>query len=83
VAGLGELYAALVTIKEFDTQALLQLSNLPAERRLCNVQAVRRLVKVEILRDGDEVSNVSELHGEALYIGCTASPGAIFLTDTR
>ena len=44
----------------------LQLADRVAERRLGHVQPLRRAAEVELLRDGDEVAEVVELHARPL-----------------
>jgi hypothetical protein len=61
-AGTREGDAALAAIEELDPELLLELADLLAHRRLGDVQTLRCLAKVQLLRDGDEVPQMPELH---------------------
>ena len=63
VPRLGQLHMALVAHKERDAQVFLQLADLTAQRRLCDVQLLRGLAKVKVFGDGQEVANVTQFHG--------------------
>jgi len=69
MTGLGEFHAPLVAHEEFDAESFLQLSYLPAQGRLRNVEALRCLAEVQVFSNRDEVSNVTQFHREAFYIG--------------
>ena len=62
MTGLGKLHVPLVAGKELDSQILLELLYLPAQRGLRNVQPLRRLAKIQMLRDGEEIANVTKFH---------------------
>jgi hypothetical protein len=49
------------------SEFLFQLADLPAERRLRDMQVVSSFVEVEMLGDGDEVTDVSEFHETGFY----------------
>jgi hypothetical protein len=73
VASLGELHGPPVPGKEIDSKFLFELPYLPAQGRLRNVQALRRLSEIQMLRHGDEISDVPQFHDHAFYIGCTGA----------
>jgi hypothetical protein len=58
-SGFGQLDPPLVAHKQHHPQIVLQLTDLTAQGRLRNVQLLRRSPEVQVLRDGDKVSNVS------------------------
>jgi hypothetical protein len=63
----GQLHTALVARKECDTQILLELTDLTAQRRLGDVQLLRGPAKVEVFGDGKEIANVTQFHGPVFY----------------
>jgi hypothetical protein len=66
-ARFGQFHAALVAHKEGDAEILFQLTDLTTQRRLRDVQLLSSLREVEVFRDGDEVSNVTQFHGPVFY----------------
>lgn len=68
MACLREFDTPFVARKEIDSQRLLELPDLPAQRRLRNVQALGCFAEIQILRHGNEVPDVTQFHGEAFYI---------------
>jgi hypothetical protein len=69
VAGLGKFHLAFVTREERDPQVFFQLADLPAQGRLRDVQLLSSLAEVEAFRDRDEVSCVTQFHGDVFYTG--------------
>jgi hypothetical protein len=59
----GQGHAALRAVEEPHAKLLLELAHLLADGRLRDVQALCRAAEVQLLRDGNEVSEVSEFHG--------------------
>jgi hypothetical protein len=47
--------------EQIRTELLLELADGDAERRLCHVQSRGRATEVELLRDGDEIVQVTQL----------------------
>ena len=66
--GGGQLDLALVAQQQRRADLLLELADLLAQRRLGHVQALRRAAEVQLLGDGDEVAQVSELHGSSVMM---------------
>src|ERR1700694_3229409 len=60
--GRRELDAARHALEEGCADLALQVADLPAQGRLCNVQALCRPAEMELLRDGHEVTEMTELH---------------------
>ena len=71
--GRGQLDLALVAQQQLRADLLLELADLLAQRRLGHVQALRRAAEVQLLGDGDEVAQVSELHGSVMMVGSWTS----------
>jgi len=51
----------LVSPKQFDAQFVLQLLDVPRERRLRDVQRVRRSPEVKLARDREETAQLANL----------------------
>jgi len=83
MTGLGEFNPPLVTAKEIDSESLLQLPYLPAQGRLRDVQPLCSLAEVQVFRHGNEVSNVTQFHGGALYTGKDAPAASFLSSDTQ
>lgn len=62
-AGAGEADAAAVTGEQRHAEFVLELLDLPAERRLRQPQFLRRAVDAAGTSDLDEVSQFAQLHG--------------------
>ena len=62
-AGLGQLDAAVRAREQLYAQLLLELADLLGDRGLGDVQARGRVAEVPLLGDGDEVPQMSKLHG--------------------
>ena len=62
-AGLGEGDAAVGAVEQPHAELGLELADLLADRRLRHVQALRGAAEMQLLRDRDEVPQVSQLHG--------------------
>jgi hypothetical protein len=60
--GGGELDAARAAHEQLGAHLLLEVADLPAERRLGDVQPRGRPPEVQLLGDGHEVAEVAELH---------------------
>ena len=58
----GELDAAVGAVEQHDVQLALELADLLAERGLRDAQARRGAAEMQLLRDGQEVAEVAELH---------------------
>ena len=56
--------ASLGPVEQPDAELLLELADLLADRGLRHVQALRRAAEVQLLRDRDEVPQVTEFHGD-------------------
>jgi hypothetical protein len=54
-------------VEQLDPELLLQSANLPRQRRLADLEVVRRARKPLVIRDGDEVAQVPQLHARTLY----------------
>ena len=63
MSGFGQFYSPLAAHKEHHAQVFLQLADLTAQRRLRDVQVLGGLPEIEVLGDGDEVTNVTQFHG--------------------
>jgi hypothetical protein len=61
-----QLDAALRPVEEHDSELLLELADLLAQRRLRDPHPRGRAAEVQLLRDGDEVAEVAELHPAAV-----------------
>src|SRR3954468_18589342 len=77
-AGRGQLHAVLVAQQQLGADLLLELADLLAQRRLGHVQALGRAAEMQLLRDGDEVAEVAELHAA---ITLAAWPRPAFARD--
>lgn len=64
LAGLGQLNSAFVAREELNPQLLLQQVNLAAQWRLCDLQPLRRFAEIQMLRNGDEISNMTQFHSD-------------------
>jgi hypothetical protein len=64
VASFGKFDFALVANQKGNPQKFLQLANLPAQRGLCHVEMQCGFVEVQVLGDSDEVTYVTQFHGE-------------------
>ena len=62
-AGVGKADAAVGTVEQPHTQLCLELADLLADGRLRHVKALGGAAEVQLLRDRDEVPQVSQLHG--------------------
>jgi hypothetical protein len=62
-----QLYMPLVAQEEYNAQVRLQLLDLPAQRWLGNVQLLRGLAEIEVFRDGEKVTDVTQFHGPVFY----------------
>jgi hypothetical protein len=63
VAGLRQLDPMLRANEKIDPQLFLEVANLLGKRRLGGVQPRGRVPEVELVGDGDEVSEVPKFHG--------------------
>ena len=61
-AGRGELDPAAVAQQQLGADLGLERLDLLTQRRLRDVQALRRAAEVQLFGDGDEVSEVAQLH---------------------
>ena len=61
-ARLGEADGVGAVLEESDAEFVLQVADLPAERRLRYMQARRGAGDVLIFRDGHEVAQVTQFH---------------------
>jgi len=61
-AGLGELERPAAALEQQHPQVILQLLDLPGQRRLGDVQALGRAREVQLLGDGNEVTQVTQFH---------------------
>ena len=66
--GRRELDATRNALEEWCPDFALQVANLPAQRRLCDVEAAGRPPEVKLLRDRDEVTKVSQLHDPTPFV---------------
>lgn len=55
-------YPALRALEQAHTHLALQIADLHRQRRLADVQPCRRAGEVELLCDGDEVAQMTQLH---------------------
>jgi hypothetical protein len=55
-------------IEKLDAELLLELADGLRERRLCDVKPFRRMAEVELLTDGEEVPQVSQVDRGRLVI---------------
>ena len=62
-AGHGEGDAAVGAVEQADAQLRLELADLLADGGLRHVEALGGAAEVQLLRDRDEVPQVSQLHG--------------------
>ena len=62
VARLGERHLPARPLEERIADLLLQFADLLAERRLGDVQRLRRPREVLMIRDGDEIREVTQFH---------------------
>ena len=62
LARFGELDAAPDPCEQLHADIFFELVNLPAERRRRDVQHARRPADVLVLRDGDEIAQVTQFH---------------------
>ena len=67
VSRFGQLHAPIIAHQQRDAQIFLQCPDLTAQRWLRNVQLLRSLPEIEVFRNGDEVSNVTQFHGALFY----------------
>lgn len=65
VPGAGERDLSAASHEKLGAELLLELANLPAEHRLGDVEALRRPSEVQLLGDGDEVAEPSQVKGRA------------------
>jgi hypothetical protein len=79
----GELDAAVRAMEQVDAELAFELSDLLAERRLRHVQARRGAAEVQLLRDGQEVAEVAELHGGDSYPAGLNSSRRLYWTTER
>jgi hypothetical protein len=61
--GLGELDTSPVTGEELNADGALELLDLLGETRLSDVEPFRRSAEMELLGDGDEIPELTELYG--------------------
>src|SRR5262249_47811692 len=61
-AGISELNPAWLPAEQLHSQLLLQGADLHAQRRLLNTQALSRPGHVLFLGDGNEITQVAQLH---------------------
>ena len=64
LSGRSELDPTGSAVEERDAELRFQAPDLLRQRGLRHVQPVRRPAEVELLGDGKEVAQVSQLHGE-------------------
>jgi hypothetical protein len=82
MTGFGEFHTPFVAGKKIDSEHLLQLPYLPAQWRLRDVQPLRGLAKIQVLRDRNEVSNVTEFHRQAFYTAGDVPAHTVLSSDT-
>jgi len=75
LAGLGEFHLSLAAHEERDPNIVLELANLPAQRRLRDMQLLRGLPEVKVLGNSNEVSDVTQFHGRVFYPSLAISYG--------
>src|SRR3954451_9931147 len=64
-SGDGEHDAARRAVEQPHAELLLELADLLADRGLGDVEAIRRTAEVQLLRDRDEVPQVTEFHARS------------------
>jgi hypothetical protein len=62
-AGLGELDASAIAVQELDADGVLELQDLLRETGLGDVESFRRSPEMELFSHGDEVPELTEIHG--------------------
>src|ERR1039458_2646792 len=65
---VGELDVPLSPVEELGTELLFSVANLPAERRLRNVKLLGGFAEVKRIRNGDEVTDMTQFHAGILYL---------------
>ena len=60
--GAGQLETVRLTIEQGDSQFLLQVLDLPRDRRLGHIQARRRTADVQFLGSHHEIPEVTQFH---------------------
>jgi len=66
--GRRQLYTAIGAHQQSGLNALLQLLDLLAERRLRNIKAPRRAAKMQLLSDSNEIAQVTQLDSHIFNI---------------
>ena len=74
VPRLGQFHALAGALEELGAEFVLQLLDLPGQGRLGDVQAGRGAAEIELLGQGEEVSQVPQFHASALVRGLIIIP---------
>ena len=74
-SGRGQLDLPVVPFQQFGADGLLQLLDLPAQRRLGHVQALRRAAEVEFFRHGNESGQLVKGKHDAFPVSLDAYLG--------
>ncbi len=67
-AGIGQRQRPACPIEQRDTDLILELLDLPAERRLGDVQLLGRAGEIALPRNGDEIAELTRLQDDTLQV---------------